>query len=217
MNQLLTTASDFLKDAPFPWAICGGFALELFFGKELRPHGDIDLCVFEKDREQILSYILQKKWNVYEFRGNGRLRPLSADSTSDAGRNLMCLGEGCDLVKFYPCEEKPLVYYEFFHTGIKAFNYVEFLFNKEADDRFIFDRERNITRERSKTILCHDGIPYLAPEIVLLYKAASAENTDYQLDFEQAYPKLNDEQRAWFLNGLHTLYPDGHPWDLQTS
>lgn len=215
MNSLLNNTADFLKDAPFPWAVCGGFALELFLGKEVRLHGDIDLCVFEKDRERILPYMLQKGWNVYEFRGNGRLRPLDANAKSETGRNLMCLGEGCDLVKFYPCEEKPLVYYEFFHTGIQKLNYLEFLFNKADDTHFIFDRERNLTRELSKAILHRDGIPCLAPEIVLLYKASRAENEEYQMDFEQAFPMLRDEQREWFVNGLRAIYPNGHKWDIR--
>jgi len=214
MNLLLKNTADLVKDAPFPWAVCGGFALELFLGKELRPHGDIDLCVFEKNRDNILSYMLQKGWDVYEFRGYGRLRPLDVSSQSETGRNLMCLGKGCDLVKFYPCEEKTLVYYKFFHTGIQRLNYLEFLFNHANDTHFIFDRERNLTRKLSKAILHRDGIPYLSPEIVLLYKASQAENADYQLDFEQAYPMLSDEQREWFLKGLRALYPDGHRWEI---
>ena len=37
------------------------------------------------------------------------------------------------------------------------------------EDYFVFDRNRGIKRELSKAILFNNGIPYLAPEIVLLY------------------------------------------------
>ena len=37
LNSLLTTTNLFLQNAHIPWAICGGFALDLFLGKETRP------------------------------------------------------------------------------------------------------------------------------------------------------------------------------------
>ena len=55
---------EFMRDAEFPWAVCGGYALELFLNRELRAHGDIDLCVLEQDRAKILQYMLEKGWNT---------------------------------------------------------------------------------------------------------------------------------------------------------
>ena len=212
MNELILAANHLLQDVPITWAICGGFAIDLFLGKETRAHGDIDICVFEKERETIAKYMLQNDWQVYEFRGNGKVRLQNEDLSSEPGRNLMCTKDTCELVKFYPCEEEQLLWYEFFHTGLKQLDYVEFLFNTSIDDAFIFDKSRGIQREMSKAILYHEGIPYLAPEIVLLYKASNADNVEYQYDFEQAYINMNEEQKSWFLQGLDTLYPAGHKW-----
>lgn len=72
MNYLLTTTNEFMKNAHIPWAVCGGFAIDMFLGKDTRMHGDIDICVFEKDRETVLRYMVQNDWIVYEFRGNGK-------------------------------------------------------------------------------------------------------------------------------------------------
>ncbi len=218
MNDLLVQASNLLSDAPATWAVCGGFALDLFLGRNIRKHGDIDICVFEKDRNDLCRYMLsQDGWNVYEFRGGGKVRPLGRNSRSEAGRNLMCVKDGCDLVKFYPSDESDLLWYEFFHTGITDLNYLEFLFNTIKDDHFVFGRQTGIKRELSKAILFKNGIPYLAPEIVLLFKASNSESPEYQLDLDETFPHVSGEQRQWFLQSLNVLYPGGHRWNANIN
>ena len=211
-NWLLDELNAFMAECGFPWAVCGGFALDLFLDKSFRTHGDMDLCVFENHREAIKTYALGKGWQVYEFRGQGKVRPLEDGMISDPGRNLMCVKDGCDIVKFYPCEEAGMLYHQFFHTGMKEFHYLEFLYNNVCANYLVLDQRNELRRELSKSILYHNGIPYLAPEIVLLYKASDSENSAYQLDFSETYPCLNEEQKAWFVSGMNLLYPDGHPW-----
>ena len=211
-NLLLEELKAFLSESRFPWAVCGGFALDLFLDRPIRTHGDIDICVFEQNREAIKAYVLQKGWRVYEFRGQGKVRPLTPKMASDEGRNLMCVKDGCDLVKFYPCEDEGLLYHQFFHTGLKEFHYLEFLFSSVCGDSLVVDQEKGVQRELAKAFLLRDGIRYLAPEIALLYKASDYKNPAYQLDFEETYPHLNQEQRGWLAEGLKLLYPGGHPW-----
>lgn len=215
MNQLLTKVNILLEKSDFSWAICGGFALDMFLGKEIRKHSDIDICVFENDREKILPYMLQNKWDVYEFRGNGKVRSLSRELLSEAGRNLMCTNGVCAIAKFYPCDEEGLLWYEFFHTGINELDYIEFLFNTATAEYLIFDEAKGIKREIEKAVLYHERVPYLAPEIVLLYKSACADGEENNVDFEQTYPLMNDEQKEWFLRSLSILYPNGHKWNYE--
>jgi len=214
MDRLIIEVKELLSKAHIDWAVCGGYALDLFLDKPLRTHSDIDICVFESDRDKILRYMLQNNWCVYEFRGQGKVRPLNSTIKSDIGRNLMCVKDECDLVTFHPCEDMGLFYHNFFHTGIKAFNYIEFLFNQTRGDQFLFDKKENIQRSLSKSILYNNTVAYLAPEIVLLYKASQAERADYHFDFEQTYPHLSDEQKQWFSSNLDVLYPNGHKWKL---
>ncbi len=212
MNQLLTKVNTLLEKSGFSWAICGGFALDMFLGKEIRKHSDIDICVFENDREKILLHMFKNKWDVYEFRGNGKVRPLSRGLLSESGRNLMCIDKVCEIVKFYPCDEEGLLWYEFFHTGISELDYIEFLFNTTTVEYFIFDEGKGIKRGIKKAVLYHEDVPYLAPEIVLLYKSSCADRVENNVDFEQTYPRMNDEQKEWFLRSLNILYPNGHKW-----
>lgn len=211
MNPLLEKTRDLLRNADFSWAVCGGFALELFLDRQTRVHDDIDICVFEEDRERIVRYMLRENWDVYEFRGQGKVRPIADPAASESGRNLMLLREKCELVKFYPCDNGDL-YHQFFHTGVRDLNYLDFLFNTVIDKWFLTNGEWNIEREVSGAILHREGIPYLAPEIVLLYKSARWADEKNRLDYAQAYSRLSQEQKAWLHNSLQVCYPQGHPW-----
>jgi hypothetical protein len=55
-----------------------------------------------------------------------------------------------------------------------------------------------------------EGIPYLAPEIVLLFKARHDRPKD-QGDFTGVLPLLNPGRRAWLAAALARVHP-GHPW-----
>jgi len=213
MNQLLVDAIGFLNDGHFDYAICGGFALDLFTGKNIRKHSDIDICVFAKDKNVIFSFIKENAWTVYEFCGGGIVRLVNSTDDCQSGRNLMCLKDGCELVEFYPYDRGENYFsHKFLETGIKSFNYLEFLFNVAVDEGFVFDRNPSICREMSKAILKKDGIPYLSPELVLLYKSEDIDRHGYQLDYDEAIQKMNDEQIDWFNYSLDILYPDGHVW-----
>lgn len=54
------------------------------------------------------------------------------------------------------------------------------------------------------------GIPYLAPELVLLFKAKHARPKD-QSDFDQTIPHMTPAQRA-ILAGLLARAHPGHRW-----
>lgn len=54
------------------------------------------------------------------------------------------------------------------------------------------------------------GLPVLAPEVVLLYKAKAPRAAD-EHDFTAARPHLGPEARAWLAAALRRCHP-GHPW-----
>ena len=209
---MLEQAAALLNGMNINWAFCGGYAIDLFLGKQTRKHVDIDICVFEKDRNTIIDHMLASGWEVYEFRGMGRLRKLTAEMSSESGRNLMCLKKGCKLVDFYPCDEPGLLYYVFHHAGMEEFDYIEFLFNNTEAGKFVFNKERGLYRDIEKAILTDGKNRYLAPEIALMYKAANADDENCRHDYMNAAIELNEEQREWLINGLDLCYPHDHPW-----
>lgn len=202
MNDILLSLRELLGGADIRWALCGGFGLDLFLGRETRVHGDLDVSVPEADRGRIERFMRAHGWRVYEFRGQGRLRPLDGQTPSEPGRNLMCVREGCELVTFWPCDEPGLVLHEWHATGIKTFNYVEFLFQGEPPF---------LGRDPDKAVIRLSGIPCLAPEVALLYKAAQPERDANRADYGAVFPRLGEEARAWLLQAL----PPDHPWTAE--
>lgn len=63
---------------------------------------------------------------------------------------------------------------------------------------------RCISRPLADVTRNRDGIPFLAPEVVLLFKSRSRSAKD-QRDLETALPVLNAEQRSWLQDTLEHL------------
>jgi len=63
--------------------------------------------------------------------------------------------------------------------------------------------------------LCSDErIPFLAPELVLLFKSKNTsgkERSKDQADFEEVYIRLEPERRAWLRWALIAVDPS-NPW-----
>ncbi|MGH3647997.1 MAG: hypothetical protein ACRDTM_12580 [Micromonosporaceae bacterium] len=60
-----------------------------------------------------------------------------------------------------------------------------------------------------------DGIPYLRPEVALLFKAKATRTKD-EADFAAVLPVLTAVQRSWLAGALDTVHP-GHPWRAALS
>ncbi|MGW2883690.1 hypothetical protein ACWDBP_47720 [Streptomyces sp. NPDC001233] len=54
------------------------------------------------------------------------------------------------------------------------------------------------------------GIPYLAPEVQLFYKAKATRDKD-ETDFEAVLPLLDEPQRGWLAKAIEGIAP-GRPW-----
>jgi len=88
------------------------------------------------------------------------------------------------------------------------------LFEESRDGYWVYRRNAAIQRSIKEIgLVTDDGIPYLRPEIQLLYKAggSSCRKTDLD-DLESVLPALTDEAREWLLISLHTEFPKGHDW-----
>jgi hypothetical protein len=78
-------------------------------------------------------------------------------------------------------------------------------------DAWIFRRDETISRPRSQMIAATaDGVPYLKPEGVLLYKAKAARPKD-EADFAACAPLLEPAARAWLRDALLRVHPL-HSW-----
>jgi hypothetical protein len=169
-----------------PWCVAAGWALDLFRGKQTRKHGDIEISVPAARFPEIRARF---PFHTYEFDavGSGRFWE-DAGPEALAGTHQTWLRDRA--------------------TG----DYLLDVFREPHDgDTWICRRDETIHLPY-RDIIRHtaDGIPYLTPELVLLFKAKHARPKD-QADFDGTAPRLSPAQCAT-LTGLLTRVHPGHPW-----
>jgi hypothetical protein len=76
---------------------------------------------------------------------------------------------------------------------------------------WVYKRDASIVRPRAEMVaITADGLPYLHPAAILLFKAKHARAKD-EIDFENALPRLPAADRAWLKACLALTHPR-HPW-----
>jgi len=166
------------------WWIAGGWALDLFMGMESRPHGDLDIGVLRREAAQVIEAL--RDWELFEAQ-DGRLLRLHQREPRPQVNSLWCRPRGGSRWVF------------------------ELLLDDSDGEAWVFRRQRDIRRPLAAAIRRdRTRIPYLAPEIGLLYKAQRPRAGD-ELDFRNVAPRLDDGARAWLHDALTRIEPD-HPW-----
>lgn len=166
-----------------PWFVAGGWALDLFQGAKVRAHDDIDIAIFRRDQARLFDAL--PNW-TFRKAVNGELQ------------------------RWSKAESLRLPVHEIHaHCGELR---LEFLLNECDDASWLYRRNATITLPLQRIAArSSSGVPYLAPEIVLLYKAKAPRAAD-ELDFRRITPLLPSAARAWLASALSVCHP-GHAWN----
>ena len=88
---------------------------------------------------------------------------------------------------------------------------MQLLLDESADGFWVFRRQPDIRLALGMAIRrTPSGLPYLSPEIQLLYKAKDPRPRD-QADFDHIAPRLDPGSRAWLTDALARMNPS-HAW-----
>lgn len=221
-ETLLKQLNAYLAKANVDWAVCGGHAVDLFAGQSTREHKDVDVAVFWDQRDRQLSYVLQGPWRIFEPEC-GLLREVTcAEDDFQRNDNLWCILRRSSA---YQIECDHANYYRIAASRRRqdTLDFIEFLFNKRHAGQFVYKRDESI-RCRGAIRQNAAGIPYLAPELVLLYKSGFVKLLDSDLpsdgetvqnvrhDFMAVLPLLENHRKRWLAQALFKAYPNGHEW-----
>ncbi|MEU9938836.1 nucleotidyltransferase domain-containing protein [Streptomyces lavendulae] len=180
--------SEVFKQAGFQWWIAGGRAIELFVGRELRTHGDLDVLVLRRDQTRAQACLAGWDLHVADPPGTDTLR-----------------GWG-----FGEILEEPLHDIWCRRTPDAPWS-VQLMLDDAVGEEWVSRRDRRVRMPIARlSRFAADGTPYLAPEVQLFYKAKHTREKD-EVDFNAAFPLLDQDQRAWLLAALGATQP-GHPW-----
>lgn len=178
-------AAPWLASLTVPWWIAGGWALDVFAGNQTRPHKDLDVGILRKDALQALGFLAG--WEVFEAK-DGVLTRLRAGM-----------------------RPRPDVFSLWCRPAHNSDWAMELMLDEAENEHWIYRRQRQIQRPLSIAIRRSlQGIPYLAPEIQLLYKSHRIRRQD-QADFEHIVPILGQGSRQWLRDSLRVTEP-AHSW-----
>ena len=179
-------AADRMAGVDFPWFVAAGWAIDLFLGRPTREHGDLEISVPDSLFETVPQRFPELDFHVPQ--GEGRLAPMTEENLA-----------GDDSHQTWGYDRA---------AGVWRMD----VFREPHDEQtWICRRDESIRRPYAELIArTADGIPYLSPEVVLLFKAKAARSKD-RADFDNVLPRLTDEQRAWLARALRIVHP-GHEW-----
>lgn len=173
-----------LAGTAVPWYVAAGWALDLFRGERTREHHDIEIGVpaerFPEIRERFPGF-------VFDAVGSSRIWESATPRALGATRQTWLRDPA---------------------TG----RYLLDVFREPHDgETWVCRRDETIRLPHVEIIrYTPDGIPYLIPELVLLFKAKHVRPKD-QADFDGALPLLTRTRRETLVRLLRQAHP-GHAW-----
>ncbi len=186
--EILSKVSTLLSDFERPWFVAGGWAIDLYLERVSRPHKDIEIAILRRDQLAFRKYLPNWEFNKVIPRVEGAMVPWK---------------EGESL-------EVPVHEIHAYRSGGDP-STLEILLNESKGEEWRFRRNLQISLPLSMLGLeSTSGIPYLGPEVVLLYKAKNPTVQD-EADFNVVLKVLEGKRLMWLKKAIETCHP-GHPW-----
>ncbi len=184
----ITSVVDAFSSARFRWWIGGGHALDLALGRTWRHHEDTDVGVARRDLGAL--HTLLDGWDLH-VAAAGKLTPWRGEplGVDRHQNNVWC--------RLTP--DGPWV--------------LDVTVSEGSAQDWIYRRDRSVAVRWDVAIQrTAEDIPFLAPELQLLYKSKDPRAKD-DIDAAHVIPSLNRHQRAMLS---HLLAPD-HPWQRRLA
>jgi hypothetical protein len=168
-----------------PWWIAGGWAVDVHLQRQTREHADVDVSILRRDHRKLRTLLDEFDIRVAH---DGALLPCAGDELAPEYHQFWARRRGDEAWAFEVLLED--------HAG------AQWLYRR--DHRIKLPLERFGTRDVK-------GVPYVAPEVALLYKSNRHDLGRNAADFASAVSALTTDARAWLRDALSLVQP-GHPW-----
>lgn len=165
------------RSAPFQWWIVGGWAIDLFIGRQTRAHEDIEIAILRRDQAELRRWM--RGWELWYVpaAGKGLARWSDGERLAPDQHEIWSRQEG--------------------HAEWQ----LEVLLEEADGDRWTYRRDSRVSAALRDLGHEVDGTPVIRPEIALLYKSKGARERD-QADFEMILPVLSGPARRWLRDAL---------------
>ena len=201
-----------------PWALAGGWAVDAWLGRLTREHGDVDLAVFDQQPlfELLAGWQLiaheETKANEGADLWDGRPLVLPAHIHGRPPERRGPLPE-----RFDPSGMRIVSTKDGFGLDIQLAERSRT--GRMAGQHWVLNAEPRVSMRLADCIRQSSwGLPMVAPEVILFFKATLYVGTKNHLrprdeaDFAALLPLLTDEQRVWLREAVACVYDGEHPW-----
>lgn len=172
-----------LRGVDVRWYVLAGWALDLFVGRKTREHEDLEIGIPSDAFPRVREALAGYELFVV---GDGLAMPLSKPALAEH-RQTWVRERATGL----------------WRVDVVRETWVDGVWEFRRDDRIRLHGDDLILRTPT-------GIPYIRPEVALLFKAKAPRPKD-EADFATVLPLLDRHRRAWLAGALELAHP-GHDW-----
>ena len=174
-----------LAACPVTWCVAAGWAIDLYLGRQTREHSDLEIAIPRT------AFPVLRPWlagfELYEA-VSGTVRRLGDEEWP-----------GTEGHQVWVCDPE-----------VRMWRLDTFLEPGDALTWVCHRDERVRVPVKEAIRRTAEGIPYLAPECVLIAKAKHARDKD-EADLTQVLPTLDGRTRIWLADSIELAHPD-HRW-----
>jgi len=165
--------------------VVGGWAIDLYLGEQTREHEDLEVAI-SRDDFALVRDVLHRF--VFHTVGDGAVRVLGRDAQPPADKHQNWI------------------------LDIEANAWrMDVMIEPGNATTWIYRRDESLRAPREFMVATtRDGIPYLGPHGVLLFKAKHQRPKD-EADFDRCLPVMHDDAKSWLATSLDRMHPN-HPW-----
>jgi hypothetical protein len=167
------------------WALCGGWGLDAWLGRQTREHLDVDLAMQDADQATIRAFF-----------GAGWL--LNGHDPSDDDSQTQWDGHR-------------LVVPAHIHARGHG-QELDIQVERVEGEAWVLRAEPRLALPTARAVLGSAwGVPILAPEATLFFKSGADRRAHDEADFAAIAPLLDQERQAWLRAAIAAVSP-AHPW-----
>lgn len=175
---------DWLEGIQVPWAFAGGWALDLWAGRQSRQHSDIEITCLRHNLSVLIEALPTFEAAVAR---NKQLSPWHTDICAEPAFSLWLRRHGEILWDF------------------------EIVSEILIGDIWRYRRHEEITLPKERLFqTLPNGWAVIAPEIQLLYKCKNPRDKDVA-DLQLFWPLLGPLRQTWLRNAVSKAHPEALP------
>lgn len=181
-------AREIFAGLALPWWIAGGWAIDVWLGRQTREHEDLDIGILHRDHVAVQAHLIERGWELH------------------------CSGDEPHTLRPWPHGEvlAPDNHCPWVRRDARSPWGFQLLTNPGDDGTFISRRDPALRLPMREAVLTRGDLCILAPQVQLHFKAKQMRPRD-EADFVLVMPLLDSGARSWLRAALALTHP-GHAW-----